>query len=268
MMTNPFEKETVFVPKWFVGRDQEIRQTLQRLANPLDKGSSAVYGESGVGKTWFLERLKQPDLLTEWGLAEPQVSIVSLNCVDITPWSPKAFWWAIWEQLQAQDIPPSEQEIIHKQLSTAPQDTLYIGQLLNQIVHNERFLIVLLDNFEGVIENIDPENPTFLSEMRAMLTRVKKGLGVVLTTKQHLEDYLIAVGIKFGTLSPFNIFQIVGLSSFSPEETEAFIKVRLKDTDLRLSEIEIKNLFEQTGGWPEQLRIAFYQLIQTRHGNR
>lgn len=121
-MMNPFQKVGAFVPNWFVGRERETRLTLQRLANPLDRGSSAIYGESGIGKTWFLERLKQPDLRAEWGLEEPQTSLVSLDCAVIDPWSSEGFWRAIWDQLQAQNIPRSEQDIIRQHLSTAPHE--------------------------------------------------------------------------------------------------------------------------------------------------
>lgn len=127
---------------------------------------------------------------------------------------------------------------------------------------------MLLDNFEWVIENVDPKLPVFLNEMRAFLAGEKKGMGAVLTTnsQQNLEDLLTIKSFEFKGSHFNNIFQYVGLTRFSREETQTFIKARLKHTDFRLSEPEMQTLFEHTGGHPEQLRTACYQLIQIRYG--
>lgn len=258
-MNNPFGPEIKLSMGLFVGRRREIWGTLDRLANPQSRVSSAVYGEIGIGKSWFLERLKQPDLLSEWDIQEPEASVIPLNCQEIDPWSAEAFWKTIFNDLQKNNIPASEQRIISDLLNTLASDNLLIGQLLDQIAKNGRFLILLLDNFDRIIEQMELENPPFLNTMRSLLVRERKGLGIVLTTSEPLHE--LCKSIHFD-ISPFdNVFYPVELKPFELVEANNFIEARLKNTGIRFSEEEKQRLLNSAQGHPDRLREASCQLF-------
>lgn len=273
-MSNPFSNETGFSIDLFVGRSRELCSMLDRLANPQSRVSSAVYGEAGVGKSWFLERtrysythvftkLEGEELaIFEWEGEGDGITLIPLNCEEITPWTSETFWRTIWQHLQSKNVPSSEQEIVDKLLSSYPSDNLLIGQLLDQITKNGRFLILLLDNFEWVIKNMDPDNPDFLNKMRSLLVREHKGLGVVLVTAESLED--LCKPIHFAA-SPFdNVFYPVELKCFNEVEAYDFIETRLMGIGIRFSEKEKEELFRASQGHPDRLREACYRLFENK----
>jgi hypothetical protein len=273
-MSNPFSNEIGFSIDLFVGRSRELCSTLDRLANPQSRVSSAVYGEAGIGKSWFLERIRHSytHVFTKWEGEEfaifewegdgDGITLIPLNCEEITPWTPEAFWRTIWQHLQSKNVPSSEPEIVGKLLSSYPSDNLLIGQLLDQITKNGRFLILLLDNFEWVIKNMDPDNPDFLNKMRSLLVREHKGLGVVLVTAESLED--LCNPIHFAA-SPFdNVFYPVELKRFTEAEAYDFIETRLMGTGVCFSEKEKQDLFQVSHGHPAQLRELCHRLFEDR----
>jgi hypothetical protein len=258
-MDNPFNQEFKFSTNLFVGRRREILGTLDRLTNPQGRVSSAIHGEIGIGKSWLLERLKQPDLLSEWEIQEPEASVIPLNCREIDPWSAESFWQTIFDELLAKNIPTSEQAIISDLLSTSAVDNLLIGQLLDQIAQNGRFLILLLDNFDWIIKQMDLEDPAFLNVMRSFLVRERKGLGIVLTTVEPL--HALCKPIHF-SISPFdNVFYPVELKCFTEGEANDFIEARLKNVGISFTEEEKQRLLSSAQGHPDHLREASYQLF-------
>jgi hypothetical protein len=276
-MKNPFSTETEFSKDLFVGRTRELCSALDRLTNPQSRVSSAVYGQVGIGKSWFLKRIEHPytRIFSKWKGEEPhffewkgegsEITVIPLNCNGIDPWTPKTFWLTVWQQLRSRNIPLTERQIIYSLLDNRVADYVLIGQLLDQVAQNGRFLILLLDNFEWVIKNVDGENPIFLSTMRSLLVRQDKGLGTVLATADPLHD--LCKPIDFGGASPFdNVFYPVELKPFNEMETYDFIETRLADTGVRFIEEEKRDLFRMSQGHPNQLRELCYRLFGDKSG--
>lgn len=202
-MNDSFDRDSVS-PEDFVGRTREIRLILDRLGNPNNRGSSAIFGEVGVGKTALLAHLSHSALFKEWEL-ERELIIVSLDCTTINPWSSELFWQSIWRRFPVNQPAISDQDTIIDAVKSTPVDSLEIKALINNVADRGYFLVFLLDNFDWVIEHIPPTDLTFLNIMRSFLVDEKKGLGIVLTTRENLNDYMSAK-LKF-TVSPFdNVF--------------------------------------------------------------
>jgi len=261
-MSNPFSKDIEFTKDLFIGRRRELWGTLERLANPLGRVSSNIYGETGLGRSWFLERIRQPDLLTEWEIQDPLSTVISLDCEGITHWSAEAFWQSIWIRLQAKSIPSPEQGVIYELLNTSASDYFLIGKLLSQIAENGRFLILLLDNFERAINGVDSDNPVFLNTLRSLLMREDKSLGIVLATAEPLHD--LCKRIHF-YVSPFdNVFYPVKLKRFDQAEAYDFIEVHLRDSDIRFTQEERQRLYQVSQGHPDRLREACFELFDEK----
>jgi len=263
MYSNPFAKEIDFSSNSFFGRERELWGVLSRLANPHGRVSSAVYGQTCIGKSWFLKQLEQPDLLAKWDLEEPGVTTVSLNSTEIKPPIVENFWRGVLQQLRSKNIPSSEQRLIAEILAASSIDTFLISQLLDLIAKNNRFFLLLLDNFDSIIEQIDVENPTFLNLLRSLLVRQYKGLGIVMTTIKLLNE-LCANRFHFD-ISPFdNVFYPVELKPFNEKETKEFITYYLKKNFIQFTVEEQEQLFKISAGYPEQLRKVCYELFEEK----
>ena len=83
MREDPFVYGGPIKPDLFVGRRREAAIVLNRLANPNDRGSSAVSGARGIGKTSFLHYIMHIARDAPWRLSPDNTHFVFLGCSNI-----------------------------------------------------------------------------------------------------------------------------------------------------------------------------------------
>ena len=92
MSNNPFFPAGPVPPEYFIGRKSELRFAFDLIAKNLH---GAFYGNPGMGKSSLLRLLTYPEIWQEQGQDYSKSFIVYLNCTNINPFTPYAFWQEI-----------------------------------------------------------------------------------------------------------------------------------------------------------------------------
>lgn len=221
--TSPFVYNTPVPPDMFVGRTQEIDQILGHLANPA-RINSAVFGDPHVGKTSLLHYLvRRPEMWAQWGLAPTWCHVIYVNCHSLLPFSEANFWRYILRTLQSHVADEETLSQALRQLLDQPApDTYDLNNFFDNVARRNRLVVLLLDEFEGVVENLNRESPSLLYHLRVLVNRPERGLVLVTASRKSLKE--LCAPLKF-TGSPFdNTFSYITLFPFSDEEVEQLLE--------------------------------------------
>ena len=88
---NPFFPAGPVPPESFIGRKSEIALAFD-IINKRGNYHGAFYGSSGMGKSSLLYLLTFPEVWQQRGQDYSKAFIVYLNCTNINPFTPSAFW--------------------------------------------------------------------------------------------------------------------------------------------------------------------------------
>lgn len=91
---NPFFIGGPVPPEHFVGRKSEIDAAFDQI---LNRSHLAIWGSPGMGKSSFLNFLTASQAWRERRLSFFETVIVYLNCTNINPFTPFAFWREVWK---------------------------------------------------------------------------------------------------------------------------------------------------------------------------
>ena len=106
------------LPNSFVGRNHEIAIAFNHI---YDRGHLALWGGTGMGKTYLLRYIASPQIWQEYELDLSQAVIVFLNCESINPFTPSSFWREILQLIKRKLHSESAiQTEIDKLLTTEP----------------------------------------------------------------------------------------------------------------------------------------------------
>lgn len=217
---NPFIYNAPVAPERFIGREREVDQILSQLANRA-RVSTAISGDPRVGKTSLLHYLGEDRLRTEWGLSSDWCHLIYLDCHSIAPFSEETFWRYILREL-AKHLGDNETLNGRVQwlllLEEVSPDIYDLNSLFDEVARAERLVVLILDEFESVIEHVDPQAPTLLYHLRALLNRPERGLALITATRPPLKQ--LCAGFRF-TGSPFdNSFSTITLTPFNEFEVD------------------------------------------------
>jgi tetratricopeptide (TPR) repeat protein len=246
-------------PSHFIGREREVAGILSQLANP-SRGSSAISGDPRIGKTSLLHYVCEPQVREVWGLSSAWCHCLYLHCHNIIPFSEAAFWRYTLRELQrhlADDRALSNN--VQRLLTQAGFDVFDLNGLFDEIARAGRLAVLILDEFEGIVENLDPHEPGLLYRLRALVSRPKRGLALLVSTREPLKQ--LCAGLRFAG-SPFdNAFSdIITLSPFSEAEVDALL-VRYQ---ANFSLTERTYLRQVAGTHPYLVQLAGSLIVQAR----
>lgn len=94
ILRNPFIYGSPVLPSFFVGREREVRTIFDQIASPA-RGSVAISGDHGIGKTSLLQYVCDPVIIENWGLSRDEYFFVYLDCTTTGSFTPSRFWQLI-----------------------------------------------------------------------------------------------------------------------------------------------------------------------------
>ncbi len=243
-----------FVPaKDFIGRKEEFRIVLSQI---LNSSHWVFYGSRAMGKTSFLKYLAAPETWQkqdEINFLVNNYFFVYLDCKLIDNFTFSIFWQEILKELISKtDFMQSE---INQFLQESDLNKNHVKQILQRIKNQDKFLVLLLDNYDGIFEqnNNNDEILKFLKEFQYLkehelgncfstIMTASKPLSEVALKDMH--DYLTHPSKPFKT---FGNVEIVDLWSRMPDLLK-------QKEDLR------KIVQEITGGYPELIQMLCFSL--------
>ena len=242
----------------FIGRRREVDQILSQLANPA-RGSSAISGDPRVGKTSLLHYLREPHVRETWGLAPSWCHFLYLDAHSVVPFTEAAFWRYLLRELGPYlNDDEALSGRVQQLLAQAGPDVYDLNSLFDHIARAGRLVVLALDEFEGIVENLDPHSPGLLYHLRALLNRPERGLALVLTSREPLKQ--LCAGFRFAG-SPFdNVFWAITLPPFSEAEVDQLLARYQAD----LSSAERDYLRQIAGTHPYLVQLAASLTMRAR----
>ncbi len=243
-MDNPFEFGKPVHGESFVGREYELRQ----LHTVVAKGTSAlITNEPRSGKTSLLIQLQER-------LAEHTTPfrIQYLDAHFLSGQTSADFWNTVLSPFA--DFPP-----IKEALRTARREafgTFLLERVFLQLDSNGQRLVLLLDEFDQILDEPALHTAEFYGSLRSLATRYNS-LVLILAARQSVAQLNERTQLYSRMGSPyFNFVQEVTLAPFSPDETVMLLK-RAGD---RFNEHDHRFLFQLSGGHPYFLQVGAYFL--------
>jgi hypothetical protein len=256
---NPFIVGGPVPPERFIGRKREVKDILDRLANPAH-GSTAVSGEVRIGKTSLLHYISSPEIAEKWGLSPEKCTFIFVDSQTIDRFSPKGFWRYVLKSLAARKA--HDPGYIDGLLQGDDVGDFELGELFDRIARDDKRVVLLLDEFEHIVEQVNPDDPGFLNLLRALISRPAHGLALVLASRKPL--HALCQNMRF-VGSPFPAsFTLLSLGPFSPEEANELMDVYTQGTGVTFSDKDKEFAYEISVGHPYQLQKGCSKLFQ-RH---
>ena len=259
MRSNPFQPTNPVPRELLVGRESEIGQIFDQIAN---RSHLAIYGSSGMGKSSLLRYVSSA--AQAWqnrGLNYSEALIVELNCQGIRPFTPSALWREVLSLLKDKiERETALQKVIEKVLQQDTIETSDLRLVFREIGKQAKFLLLLLDDFDVALHPnphySQEEMLGFLYQFRDLAVHREESryLSTIVTTFRRLNELgpqLDFAGSPwynhylFQLLKPFSQKEAVSL--FFREGSPLYIPVPLK---LRPAILKI------AGGHPALLQNA------------
>jgi hypothetical protein len=245
-------------PARFYGREEDIRQIVNRLRSSAHESTSMV-GERRIGKTSLLKYLDNTEVATSLGLSPEEYCMVYIDFQGLTDITPQRFWDRVLHKMERSiclpDLAPEIQQV-------RKQDTFDLFDLedLFEVIGDAGLTTVLLmDEFEYVTQNPN-FGPDFFGGLRTLA--IHQNLPLVTATRRELVDLCHSEELKGSPF--FNIFANVVLRPFSREDVYELLDGYLAETDLALSEREKKLVIGLGGGYPFFTQMAGHYLVEAK----
>lgn len=256
---SPFIVGRPVLPERFIGREKEAKAILHRLTGPAPD-NTAVSGEALIGKTSLLHYIASPEIAEKWGLSTEKCTFIFVDSQTIVPFSLVEFWRYVLRSLAARE--GYDPGYIADLLQGDDIGSFELGEFFDRVARDGKLVVLLLDEFEHIVEYVNPDDPQFLYLLRALINRPAYGLALVLASRKPLED--LCQNLRF-VGSPFmTSFISLSLGPFSPEEADTLIDVYTQGTGVTFSDRDREFAYEISKGHPYSLQKTCFRLFQ-RH---
>lgn len=249
-------------PTHFIGREEQVDAIMGQLTGPAH-GGSAICGERRVGKTSVLHFLMSSQVIEEWGVPVHLWSFVSLDCQEIgKPFTTVSFWHHVFKGIAEGGLP---NELAAQAASLSKTDALEESALthfFDAVADQNRLVVLLLDEFECVTEQVERENPEVLYQLRQLLNRRRRGLALITASREPID--VLCRDISFRGSPFYNNLLSVRLHPFEDYELEALLDL----AEPSFSETEGAYITRIGGRHPLLLQLAADALYRHRARQR
>ena len=264
MSSNKFFPNKPVPPQKLVGRKSEISIIFDQINN---RGHVAIHGSSGMGKSSLLQYIKSRHFWDDKGLNFSEALIVYHNCEGL--FTPNSFWQEILQELKNEAEGDTDlQGKIDDVLKLETIEIRDIRRILKQIGKRDNFLLLLLDDYHGILRTREDYNKgePKSTEMEAFLSELRN-LAVYSTEGQYFST-VVAAFQKLDELGPelprggspwYNHYLYVDLKPFSQKDIDNYFFN--PDSHFFISipyNILKKEVLEITGRYPILLQYAGY----------
>ncbi|NER05144.1 MAG: ATP-binding protein [Okeania sp. SIO3C4] len=266
MPNNPFFPAGPVPPEYFIGRKSELRFVFDLISKNLH---GAFYGSPGMGKSSLLYLLTYPEIWQQQGQDYSKSLIVYLNCTDINPFTPYAFWQEVLILLKDEVEDNDElKAVIDEVLEGDTIEKTDIRQILRKIgkQDKDKFLLLLIDDYDSALktntEYTEVEMLTFLSEFRNLAVDPKLGrhLRTIVTTFRRLNELGPTLPLSGSPWYNHYIFQPI--KPFSKAEVLEEFFTSTSPRFIRIKQSLQEGVLKITDGHPELLQNAGYLLYE------
>jgi AAA domain len=245
----------------FIGREG----TLQLIfSNILNGQSTAVVGEPHMGKSSVLQFLNSeraraaflPESARRW-------MFIDLDCHNLNDrqYQPANFWKQVLDDLALL----YRNQMIHAQIELVRQSdyqNFALLRLFEQIGRKDRRVVLLLDEFDTLLDHPNFSGSAFFATLRAISSN---SAGLVLVTATRLE--LAEMNRRTQNINPtgspyFNTLNEIPLHCFSPDEIARVLDHALSRTVVTFSEADRDYIRRTSGGHPFLVQAAAAALYQ------
>ena len=259
MSSNPFTfGNPIRDPARFYGREEDIRQIVNRLRSSAHESTSVV-GERRIGKTSLLKHLDNPDVATRLGLPPEEYCMVYIDFQGLTDITPERFWQRVLHKMERSICMPELAPEIQQVREQGNFDLFDLEDLFEAIADAGLTTVMLLDEFEYVTQNPN-FGSDFFGGLRALA--IHQNLPLVTATRRELVDLCHSEELKGSPF--FNIFANVVLRPFSREDVFELMDGYLADTDLTFSPREKELVIGLGGGYPFFTQMAGHYLVDAK----
>lgn len=280
-LANPFLYKARVPPSRFIGRRQVVKIILDRLANPSSQGGSAISGMPGIGKTSLLQYLGSSYIYKGWPeLAPERVNFVYVPSFFMVPFSVTKFWHYLFANLaqwQANQFKQQVNNLLQILQKGSPPHIHHLIDSLFKLMGQEQLVVVLLDNFDRILKQIQPEAIgakrnkeqteylAFLGTIAALLNLpAPRGFSMIVASEQPLHNLLAGNQfIDFGSALYNNMVSLC-LGPFSKVECEELLDMYLEETGINFETHERDALYRNSGGYPAKFQEAAFNLFEEK----
>jgi hypothetical protein len=257
---NPFVVGEPVPPNRFFGRINEITTAFDQINN---SGNLAIWGGPGMGKSSFLDKLADPQVLQQYLHKSEDAIAVRFNCEVVEPFTPAGFWREILQLLRAElASEPTLQTEIDALITTEPTKRDNLQLALKKLGEQSKFLLLLIDNYDHALETneqyTEAQMDAFVKDCRYLANAAteRKYLSMVVSSLQRLSE----LGPKQDPrVSPwFNHYLFQSLKLFPQQEVQQILKYNIPQIKLALQEA----IAEISGGHPYLLQIAGFMVYR------
>ena len=269
MSSNKFFPNRPVPPQKLVGRKSQISIIFDQINN---RGHVAIHGSSGMGKSSLLDYIKSRHFWDDKGLNFSEAFIVYHNCEGL--FTPNSFWQEILQELKNEAEGDTDLEgKIDDVLKLETIEIRDIRRILKQIGKREKFLLLLLDDYHGILRTREDYNKgdQKSTEMEAFLSGLRN-LAVHNTEGQYFST-VVAAFQKVHELGPeiprggspwYNHYLYVDLEPFSQKDIDNYFFNTYGHFFISIPDnISKKEVLEMTGGYPILLQRAGYIFSQS-----
>ena len=259
MSRNQFYPDKPVPPDKFVCRTSELSTIFDKINS---RDHVAIYGSSGMGKTSLLRYIEDPKFWEERGLDFSEALIVYHNCEG--SFTPNSFWQEILQELRNEAEGDTDlQSKIDDVLKLETIEIRDIRRILKQIGKRNKFLLLLLDDYHGILRTREDYNKgepkstemeAFLSGLRNLAVHNTEGqyFSTIVATFQKLHE--LGPAVLPGGSPWYNHYAYLPLKPFSKSDIEGHFFNR--DSHFFISDAPKEEVLKMTGGYPALLQLT------------
>jgi hypothetical protein len=255
---NPFTHSRPVPSALFVGREAIIREVLSRAASSQ---SSAIVGESRIGKTSMLDYIEERcSQRIKDGAMDTQCFLVSMDSHLLGHEDGKESFWKYFRKRAADVLP----EKLQSGLKKACDDTTNIERerFFRDLGTSKARIVLLLDEFDSLLYHPGLSNGDLFSALRTLSTTTR-GLALITTSRLSLAamnergEELRKAGSPL-----FNFLVEAPLPPLNSQDIETLLRNALAGTRIVFSSDEGSYVQRLSGGLPHLVHLVASRIFE------
>lgn len=242
-LLNPFHYGGPVPPESFIGHRWAVDFCQTKLSSPRP-ANIAISGERRIGKTSLLHYLHTIGAQEEWGQRH---LYVYLDCaIFVGNFTPTAFWREVLNHLEDKLFPSSP--LLNQITQLQQLDDLkhtHLRQFFREYYQHYpgRAVILLLDEFEQLVENYNQETQNLLYNLRSLSQTAPRKFTMITATRDSLSHVCRPITQTTG-LEIHSGFVPCQLDLFDRSETETVVQTLLQKTGVEFKAKELELIWE------------------------
>jgi archaellum biogenesis ATPase FlaH len=250
-MVNPyFNRTAIKNPKYFYGREREIRYITSLLRNSQ---SCSIVGPRRIGKSSLINYISHPEVLKKFGLNPKQYIFVSIDLEGLSELTQSDLFRIIIRELRNRITDNALRKHAENLLQNEDIRFLSLKEMLEEISNLGKNVIFLLDEFELITNNKNLD-ANFFSGLRNLANSYN--VGYITASNVQLPELTLSqetLGSPF-----FNFFTQVDLGLLDEDAVHELIIEPAKEHKIEFSKEVIDFIKFNSGSHPFFIQLLCF----------